>query len=154
VDIQLGLDPDARPRRKKPAAGDIRISIAPNENEPLVMLYQPIVPGHTGPKEAFVSPVGRVMMDRVARIDGARVAVRCRPDGYDLEAAIPREALGQAFPLDRTIRGDVGVLFSDDTGTKCLLRRYWSNRNTNMAADLPSETKLQPAEWGTVVVSD
>jgi hypothetical protein len=43
-------------------------------------------------------------------------------------------------------------LFSDETGSKCLLRRYWSNRNTNMASDLPSETRLQPAEWGPVVV--
>jgi hypothetical protein len=35
-----------------------------------------------------------------------------------------------------------------------LLRRYWSNRNTNIAADLPSETRLQPSEWGEVVIDD
>jgi hypothetical protein len=91
-------------------------------------------------------------MDRVERITDARVAVTRTANGYDLEAAIPLTSLGFTFPEGRTISGDVGVLFSDDTGTKCLLRRYWSNRNTNVAADLPSETRLQPQEWGPVVV--
>jgi hypothetical protein len=152
VDIQLGLDPLAGPNRKKPWAGDLRIAIAPFEGEAIVMLYQPVLKGHSGPREAFVSPVGRVEMDRVERITDARVAVTRTANGYDLEAAIPLTSLGFTFPEGRTISGDVGVLFSDDTGTKCLLRRYWSNRNTNVAADLPSETRLQPQEWGPVVV--
>jgi hypothetical protein len=152
VDIQLGLDPAADPKREQPAAGDIRIAIAPSEKDAIVMLYQPIVPGHKGPREAFVSPVGRVEMDRVERLAGAKVAVTRTADGYDIEAAIPLDKLGWTFPAGQTIRGDVGVLFSDDTGTECVLRRYWSNRNTNIAADLPSETRLQPDEWGTVVV--
>jgi sugar lactone lactonase YvrE len=152
VDIQLGLDPVAGPKRKKPWPGDLRIAIAPFENDATVMLYQPIVKGRTGPREAFVSPVGRVEMDRVERITEARVAVTRTSDGYDLEAAIPLASLGFPFPVGRTIRGDVGVLFSDETGSKCLLRRYWSNGNTNIAADLPSETRLQPGEWGTVIV--
>jgi hypothetical protein len=116
------------------------------------MVYQPVVPGHTGPREAFISPVGRVDMDRVERIASASVVVKPTEAGYDLEAAIPLEAVGWKVPAGATIRGDAGVLFSDDTGTKCLLRRYWSNRNTNIAADLPSETRLQPLEWGPVVI--
>lgn len=154
VDLQLGLDPTARPRRGRPVVGDFRIAIAPFGDDPVVMLYQPMVPGHKGPREAFISPVGRVEMDRVERIDSARVAVRRTETGYDLEAAIPLAALGMEFPVGRKIRGDVGILFSDDAGTKCLLRRYWSNRNTNIAADLPSETRLQPSAWGEVVIDD
>lgn len=162
VDIQLGLDPAAGANRGQPVAGDIRIAIAPGEvstNSPherkaIVMLYQPVVPGHTGPREAFVSPVGRVEMDRVERIAGAQVAVTRTDAGYDVEAAIPLDTLGWKFPAGQAIRGDVGILFSDGTGTKCLLRRYWSNRNTNIAADLPSETRLQPKEWGTVEVGE
>jgi len=155
VDIQLCLDPVVAARVKrghKPAVGDIRIAIAPYEKDAIVMLYQPLAPGYKGKREEFVSPVGRVVMDRVERIVEAKVSVKRTPEGYDLEAAIPLNKLGLEFPVGRTIRGDVGVLFSDDTGTKCLLRRYWSNRNTNIAADLPSETRLQPNEWGTVVV--
>ncbi len=152
VDIQLGLNPVAGANRKQPWAGDIRIAIAPSEDGAIVMLYQPVVDGHTGPRELFVSPVGRVEMARVERIVDAKVAVAITADGYDLEAAIPLDKLGWEFPVSRTTRGDVGILFSDDTGTKCMLRRYWSNRNTNMVADLPSEARLQPGEWGTVVV--
>jgi len=152
VDIQLGLNPVAGPNRKKPWPGDVRIAIAPFEQDAIAMLYQPVVEGHTGPREAFVSPVGRVEMDRVERLTDAKVAVTRTADGYDLEAAIPLAGLHVAFPVGRTITGDVGVLFSDETGSKCLLRRYWSNRNTNIASDLPSETRLQPAEWGPVVI--
>ncbi len=152
VDMQIGLNPVAGPKRKRPWEGDIRIAIAPGENGAVVMLYRPIVPGHTGSREAFVSPVGRVEMDRVERLDEAQVAVTTTADGYVLEAAIPLDRLGRDFPVGRTTRGDVGILFSDDTGTECVLRSYWSNRNTNMTSDLPSEAKLQPAEWGTVVV--
>ncbi len=159
VDIQLGLNPVAGPKRKRPWEGDIRIAIAPwsgatgaAHGQAIVMLYQPIFKGHTGPREAFVSPVGRVEMDRVERIDQAKVAVTRTADGYDLEAAIPLDTLGFDFPVGRTTLGDVGILFSDDTGTECVLRSYWSNRNTNMTSDLPSEAKLQPAEWGTVNV--
>jgi len=152
VDIQLGLDPTAGAKRQKPAAGDIRIAVAPYEKDAIVMLYQPVVPGHTGPREAFVSPVGRVEMDRAERIAGAQVAVKYTKGGYDIEIAVPLDKLGVKIPAAGTIRGDVGVLFSDDTGTKCLLRRYWSNRNTNITSDLPSEAMLQPDEWGTVVV--
>lgn len=160
VDIQLGLNPVAGPNRKRPWEGDIRIAIAPwagstgspQEDGAIVMLYRPIVPGHTGPREAFVSPVGRVEMDRVERLAEAKVAVTRTADGYELEAAIPLERLGRELLAGRTIRGDVGILFSDDTGTECVLRSYWSNRNTNMTSDLPSEAKLQPVEWGTVLV--
>jgi sugar lactone lactonase YvrE len=152
VDIQLGLDPAAPADRASPVGGDVRIAIAPYEGGSIVMVYQPVVPGHTGPREAFISPVGRVDMDRVERIASASVVVKPTEAGYDLEAAIPLEAVGWKVPAGATIRGDAGVLFSDDTGTKCLLRRYWSNRNTNIAADLPSETRLQPLEWGPVVI--
>jgi hypothetical protein len=152
VDIRLGLDPAADPRRQTPAAGDVRIAIAPQDGKPLVMLYRPIVPGHQGERVPFVSPVGRVVMDQVQPIAEAVVAVVVVDGGYRLEAAIPWSALGAKPAADKDLRGDLGVLFSDELGTECVLRAYWSNRDTNMTSDLPSEAKLQPHNWGKMLV--
>jgi hypothetical protein len=148
VDIRLGLDPKAAAARQQPVAGDTRIAIATQGGKAVVMLYQEAVPGHVGPRFPFISPVGRVEMDRVEAVADARVAVKVDPAGYTLEAAIPLKALGQPLPVGADIRADVGVLYSDQQGTRCVLRSYWSNRDTNVTADLPSEARLQPGNWG------
>ena len=45
--------------------------------------------------------------------------------------------------------GDVGRVHSDQAGTGAVGREYWSNKNTNITADVPSEARLQPNLWGT-----
>lgn len=152
VDIQLGLDPKADANRSQAVAGDVRLALAPLEGKPVVMLYQAVVPGFKGTKVPFISPIGRVDLDRVERIPSAKVEVKALKDRYLVEAAIPWSVLGGAPPKGAKLRGDVGVLFSDDLGTKCVLRRYWSNRDTNITSDLPSEIRFQPHEWSGVVV--
>lgn len=37
---------------------------------------------------------------------------------------------------------------SDQSGTRAASRIYWSNKNTNIMSDLPSEAALQPNLWG------
>lgn len=47
------------------------------------------------------------------------------------------------------IRGDVGRVLSDQTGTRAVDRVYWSNSNTKIVSDVPSEARAQPNLWGT-----
>ena len=62
---------------------------------------------------------------------------------------IPREFKGNLNNLaGQTLAGDVGILFSDPGGTRTVLRSYWSNQDTGITADVPSEARLQPANWG------
>jgi len=152
VDIQLGLDPQAPAGRNVAVAGDVRITIAPQQGKPLVMLYEPVVPGFQGQKVPFISPVGRYDVDRVEQLTDADVSVKVEDDGYVVEVAIPLKALGHKIPAGAQTIGDVGVLFSDDPGTECVLRKYWSNTDTNMTSDLPSEIRFQTHEWGKVIV--
>ena len=40
---------------------------------------------------------------------------------------------------------------SDASATEAVERVYWSNKNTAITADLPSEAGLQPRLWGTFI---
>jgi len=50
------------------------------------------------------------------------------------------------------LRGDFGVLFGNDAGEITTLRSYWSNQNTSIVSDVPSEASLEPRQWGTFVL--
>ncbi|MFZ4396935.1 MAG: FlgD immunoglobulin-like domain containing protein [Kiritimatiellia bacterium] len=152
VDIQLALDPNADPKRAKPIAGDLRLCIAPQKDKTIVMLYQPVVAGFTGTKVPFISPTGREDLDRAQPIEAANVVVKRGKDEYVVEASIPLAALGLTPKAGQMLRGDVGALYGDNLGTNTLMRMYWSNKDTNICDDLPSETRLMPGNWGTIMV--
>ena len=67
---------------------------------------------------------------------------------FRLEASVPLRALHLDASRTPTIRGDVGRVLSDQTGTRAAARSYWSNKNTNIVSDVPSEARLQPSLWG------
>ena len=54
--------------------------------------------------------------------------------------------LGIAHP-PAVLRGDVGVLLSDPTGSVTVERIYHFNKNTSVVADIPTEVRIQPAVW-------
>ena len=45
--------------------------------------------------------------------------------------------------------GDVGRVNSDASGTRAASRAYWSNKNTAIMSDLPTEVLSEPDLWGT-----
>jgi hypothetical protein len=49
---------------------------------------------------------------------------------------------------------DLGVIFGNPTGTQASLRAYWTNNSfsANVTNDIPNESRLEPAEWGTATV--
>ena len=64
------------------------------------------------------------------------------------EAAVPLKSI-HLDPADlKETLGDVGRVLSDQTGTRASNRVYWSNKNTSIMSDLPSEAMLQPKLWG------
>ena len=74
-----------------------------------------------------------------------------RADGYTLEAAMPLRRLRLAAKAGLTVAGDVGRVLSDQSGTTRIDRVYWSNTNTRIVKDVPSEVRLQPNLWGRFV---
>ncbi len=74
--------------------------------------------------------------------------------GYVVEAAIPWDLLGGRPDSGNATRMDFGALLGDPAGGRVANRVYWSNRNTAIVSDIPSEARLEPAQWGIVTFSD
>jgi hypothetical protein len=163
VDITLGLDPGADPARTAAVEGDLRIVLAVRAgNKPLAMLYRPVAKAPTTEQRGvFESPVGRVEIDETRPIPEAEVAFRretwdeLKTTSWTLTAAIPWRALGIDPPQAGVrLRGDIGVLRSDQNGVVTAERLYWSGKSQTVISDLPSEARLVPALWGEVTFEE
>ncbi|HUW31801.1 MAG TPA: FlgD immunoglobulin-like domain containing protein [Planctomycetota bacterium] len=149
VDVQLGADATANPKRSGPVPGDLRLLIAPYDGGTIAVLYRHRVPGTKDPVE-FVSPWRSEKVDVVAKLEGVAVAVLKEKGWYRLEAAIPLDALHCPDPAGKALKADFGVLYGDRDGAMTLLRSYWSNQLTNLVNDVPGEIMLAPGLWGTI----
>jgi hypothetical protein len=149
-DVMLAADPNADPKRTRPAKGDLRLLFSEMEGKPLCVLYEPAVrEGDKQPRQ-FSSPTGSEPFERVVVVKEAQVAIQRTQKGYALEAAVPLKAIGFAPKPGTMTRGDVGVIFSDPGGSRNVLRAYYANKDTAIVNDIPSEVRLTPDKWGVL----
>ena len=128
--------------------GDVRLVFAPFKGKNICVMYDYKVPGTPeSARVAFSSPWRTLHVDRVSIVEQAEVKVSRRGGTVSLEAKVPLEAIH--FRPKGDVKGDVGRVFSDASGTRAASRVYWSNKNTAIMSDLPSETEIQPDLWGT-----
>ncbi len=146
VDLMIGCDPKAAAGRREPAAGDIRLLASMQDGKPTAVIYRAVVPGTAeADRVPFESPVGRVVFDRVDDVSDSLQLVQ--KDG-DIELSIPLAVLGlKEIGEGVTLLGDIGILRG--TGAMTTQRLYWNNLDTSICSDVPSEARLQPANWGT-----
>jgi hypothetical protein len=151
VDFQFGTDPKANAKRTEATAGDFRISIGNCLGRPTAVLYRK-VSAEKQPRTFTSGVVPQYVMDYVAVLTEARIAVHPRPDksGYVVEAAIPWASLGFVPKPEVLYRGDVGVTHGTPTGDRTRLRTYWSNQETGLVDDAVFELKLTPKNWGQI----
>jgi hypothetical protein len=147
VDLMLGVDPKADPRRKEGAAGDKRLLLTLMDGKPLAVLYDQVDPASHWPVP-FLSPARAVYFAAVRPLLDVRIAVTRNKTGYVLTAAIPLATLGIKPGASATLSGDAGVIFGSESGNGARLRLYWSNKETAITSDIPSEAALAPANWG------
>ena len=148
LDIELGEGIEAKPVQ----TGDVRVVIAPAANEKGFVAFGmwPKVAGG-GPKEPqlYKSPVREVLFERVALLPGVECHIEKTDKGYIAKISIPWKELGLKAPAKgATLRGDVGVLVSDDGGQRTVLRRFLFNQNTAITMDAPTEAEIEPQYWG------
>jgi hypothetical protein len=143
LDLMLGTDPAADPRREAPAAGDVRLVVTRVGGRARAMLYRPKAPGGRGRPAAFSSPWRTVRMDDVADVSAA---VELAQRGGDYELSIPLATLGLRARAPVELRGDVGVLRGD--GARTVQRLYWQNKAASTISDIPTEASLTPQLWG------
>ena len=153
LDLMLGADPSADPRRTHAAAGDERLLITRVGGKTVAMLYQPIAPGTKSQPIAFGSPLRTIRFDRVADVSDqvtlASTVIRNEKtlaESAVFEFSIPLAALGLKPQPGGKLRGDIGILRGSNFQT--LQRVYWRNKATGITSDIPSEAELTPQLWG------
>jgi hypothetical protein len=143
LDLMIGADPAADPKRRDPAAGDLRLLVTLVKGKPVVVLYRPVVPGTKEPVP-FSSPWRTVKIDAVDDVT-SQVQFAAGKEGQ-YEMSIPLAALGLKPKAGQGVQGDIGILRGD--GMQTLQRVYWQNKATGITSDVPSEAALTPALWG------
>jgi hypothetical protein len=125
--------------------GDVRLFVTKRNGSVLAVLYRQRTAA-AGNRQTFASPVGEVTFDDVEDVSRyVKLAAR----GGDYEFSVPLSVLGLDEPAGRSFRGDVGMVLSD--GLRARARVYWHNKWDSMTADVPSEARLNPAQWGLFV---
>jgi hypothetical protein len=153
LDIMLGTDPAASKTRQKAVAGDIRVSMTVMNGKTVAVIYRPVAP-NASDGTSFSSPNQKVEFDSVRIIKGAVMAWKTFDDGFVFEAAVSLSELGWKPIAKQTITGDIGVIYADDTGTKNILRSYWTNKQTGLVSDIAAEATLTPSQWGEIRIGE
>ena len=144
VDLMIGTDARTDRNRTSPVKGDLRLLVTKAKGKPTAVLYRAVVPG-TSEKDRvlFESPIAKVWFDRVDDISSQLQLIQ---DGGNVEFSVPLSSLGFAPKAGESVLADFGILRGN--GAQTIQRLYWNNLNTNIVSDIPSEARLQPANWG------
>jgi hypothetical protein len=140
LDLMLRTSGSSNARETMP--GDIRLFVTKRSGRLLAVLYRQKAV-KAGNRQTFASPVGEVTFDDVE--DVSRF-VQLAADGGNYEFSVPLSVLGLEAPAGKEFRGDAGVVLSD--GMRARARIYWHNKTDSMTADVPSEARLNPSQWG------
>jgi hypothetical protein len=156
LDFQIATGASADAQRVKPAPGDVRVLISRREDgKPVAVLFRPKIKDFKGEPEVLKSPTGRESFDAIADIsDKITLEYQKTDKGFSALATLPLGVL-QWQPQDATlVKMDVGYLFGNAGGNQIAQRLYWSNASptSGIIGDVPSEARLEPDRWGTVIV--
>jgi hypothetical protein len=149
LDVMIGTNPQADPKRKEPVAGDLRLLVTrvgqSQSAKTKAVLYRAVVPGtKDAEKVPFSSPWRTITFDKVEDISD-RVQLASGKGG-EFEISVPLELLGLKPAPGTKLRGDLGILRGN--GSETTARLYWSNKATGIVTDVPAEAQLTPALWG------
>ncbi len=152
VDLQLGTNPDGNAKRTDAVPGDLRLLISVLDDKPVAVLYRWKTVGEKHP-QTFASPWRNYTLEDVQVLTDATVTINRRAGGYSVEATVPLKTLGFDPQPGKSYKLDLGVIFSDATGTTRAMRMYWANQATGLVNDVPGEIMPTPNLWGTATVA-
>ena len=145
LDVMIGANPQADPKRRSAVAGDVRLLVTLVKGKTVAVLYRPVAAGGPGAQAAsFSSPLRTIRFDRVDDVS-ADVTLAAGPAG-EYEFSVPLSVLGLKAEPGQRLRGDIGLLRGTDFDT--VQRVYWTNKATGLTSDIPSEAELTPQLWG------
>jgi hypothetical protein len=152
-DIQLATDLSADPKRKTPVPGDLRLLVTRQGGKPYAVLFQPKVKGFKGQPIVLKSPANQESFDAIELVQ-VGLEYSKTGTGFNAVVTIPLKMLNWSLKPGQQIQMDLGYIFGNTTGNGTSARAYWSNNGfaANVINDVPNESKLEPAEWGTATV--
>lgn len=152
IDFRFAAQPDgadAPSGRSVPAVGDQRFVFATYQGEPVAVRYRFVVPGANEASQVkFASPTGVAVVDEVGIQKEVQVSIEQTAKGYRLKARIPWKVLGLSKAPEGEMRGDIGVIVSDPSGSQGAARYYYFDQTSQVVSDLPSEVRVNPSKWG------
>ena len=154
LDIQLAANPASDAKRKTPAPGDVRLLVTRKNGVPFVVAYRPKIAGFTGKPTVLNSPTGSESFDAIDVVQNVGLEYHKTAAGFTALVTIPQQLLGLALKPGVRMKIDLGYLYGNVTGNQVSARSYWINNSfsANVTNDVPNESRLEPAEWGTAVV--
>ena len=141
LDLMIGKNPRFR---KELEFGDLRLLVTINKGKKTAVLFRPRVFGTPIEQRIiYQSPIGQAIFEGVSDVSDQ---LQLAKSGGDFEYSIPLDALGLSLDGVESMRGDLGVLRGN--GVETTQRIYWSNKNTQLVSDVPSQARLEPEKWG------
>lgn len=151
VDLQIGTDPKADPKRNKATKGDIRISIGKLGDKNVAVVYR-FKSDVKKPRTFSSGVIQGYVVDYVDVIPDIKINVNTQKGRYSVSAAIPWKVIGITPKKGMKLRADVGVTHGDPSGTDTRLRTYWANQQTGLVDDVVFELQVTPANWGVFIL--
>ncbi len=129
-----------------------RVLLAPTTAGEVAVTYRPH--GESSSPFVFESPVRKTAFAHTAIEQGVEIQSQISGDKtrYLVSAKVPWSVLGIEPSPGLELRGDVAVLFSDQTGALIGQRRHWADPHTNVINDVPTEAEFYPANWGVLTL--
>ena len=136
-----------------PQAGPVRVLAAPIAGKDIAVLFRKKAQKKDNPTTYAVqnNPANAESFDVVRVLDSAKVVSRTASGGYSVLVTVPLADLGLDASKSGTVKGTVGVIYSDPAGTNRASRLYWFDKETGLVSDVPSEARLDPKRWGPIV---
>lgn len=124
----------------------IRVLLAPVAGKNTAVVYKPT---GSGKVYTFQSPVRTSQFGYVAEESSIKYVVTPGKNEYIVTAEIPWSVLGITPSVGLKLKGDIGMLFGDQTNSNIGQRVQWVDKGTNVVNDEPTESEFFPGKWGT-----
>ncbi len=144
VDLQLDI----------PGRGTVRLLAAPVGGQNTVVYWQSKADTKDNPTTYVVAnnQANAQTFDIVKRLEKAKLTVKVGQRGYSVLMVVPMAELGINPAEVEELKGIIGVIYSDPSGTNRASRIYWHDKTTGLVSDIPTEAAVRPAKWGTIQI--
>ena len=137
-----------------PGRGLLRVLVAPIEGKDTVVYFQEKAAVKGNPVTYVVgnNAGNATSLDVVKRLSAATATSKTAGGGYSVTLRVPLAELGLDVQKVSSLKGVIGVIYSDPTGTNRVARLYWSDKQTDQVSDVPSEARIEAARFGPIMI--